>query len=94
MKHKFLLSAMLLLFIVGLYIPASYSQNPFIIMSTINQIIEKNIKAKPVPNIIYSFVYLLCLQCLQNVFIGAYYCSPRSFRSLSISLITVKASSS
>src|ERR1035437_4695141 len=28
MKHKFLLSAMFLLFIVGLYIPASYSQNP------------------------------------------------------------------
>src|ERR1035437_7497296 len=28
MKHKLLLSAMFLLFIVGLYIPASYSQNP------------------------------------------------------------------
>src|ERR1035437_2197706 len=28
MKHKFLLSAMSLLFVVGLYIPASYSQNP------------------------------------------------------------------
>ena len=35
MKPKFLLSAMFLLFIVGLYIPASYSQNSYPNVATV-----------------------------------------------------------